>query len=92
MPVKSFSIPLSDEDVLHVRIVIEQRAVVDYAVRYEAIIEHRAVQLVLCDGSHGRGHCHRLDEKGEKIDRTWARDGLSLGDAVTEQLDDLAAT
>lgn len=91
MPEKSFSFPLSDAgDVLWVRVVTEHGDVVDYSLRYETLIEGEPFQVVLCDGTHGRGHCHRMSPSGEKLDRVWARKGLSLGDALTEQIEDVA--
>jgi hypothetical protein len=92
MSERTFVIALSERgDVLWVRIVKERGVVVDYALRYETVINGEVVQVVPCDGSHGRGHCHWVDSDGKRAQRLWAREGLDLGDALTEQIEDLAA-
>ena len=76
-------------DCLVVRFVLERGIVVDYAVRYLARIDDQLVQVVLCDGSHGEGHCHDLDWHGNKLGRVWSRYGADLNAALTEAIDNL---
>jgi len=76
-------------DRLFVRFVSEPGVIVDYAVRYAARIDDSLIPVVLCDGSHGQGHCHDLDWNGNKLRRVSSRHGPDLNAAMTEAIEDL---
>lgn len=47
--------------------------------------------MVRGDSAHGRGHYDLLGWDGETTRKVWAREGLGLGEALTEALADLEA-
>lgn len=60
-----------------------------YVVRYEARINGQWYQILPCDGSHRHGHCHKIDDRGQKISREWATPGTTLGEAMSAAIKDI---
>ncbi len=66
---KEFSVPLSGDDILHVRFVKEGGTVVEFCVSYELFVMGVSYQPCRIDNAHGAIHLDIFDAYGRKIDR-----------------------
>jgi hypothetical protein len=66
---KEFPIPLSGDEILHVRIVRENGTVTEFCVSYELFVMGVSYQPCRIDNSHGIVHLDVFDARGTRIDQ-----------------------
>jgi hypothetical protein len=87
---REFVAPVNEfGDIMRVRMNRDHNMVVDFVVQFEALIDESFLPVVRYDGSHGVPHRDLLDWSGKTIDKHWAAEGTTMGDALTEAIRDI---
>jgi len=66
---KRFAIPISGDELLHVRIVREDGTITEFAISYELFIMGIAYEPCRIDNAHGTTHVDVFDTSGKKIEQ-----------------------
>ena len=71
MPIKRFEIQLDDENIIYVYFTTIHGEVVDFVVKYIALIDGKEYEILRFDCAHGMPHVDILDPTGETVEKRW---------------------